>query len=72
MPTSTIATTVRILRVHAERLKTEFPQYSTSALVRVFLNLFFEGKIPEVHPLAQEEMVRAEKASMSATTKRVL
>ena len=68
---ATVGTTVRLYRTQIDSLKTVYPELSTSALVRALLTLYLSDKIPEVYPLALEEMVRAEQALKSNKTKQV-
>jgi hypothetical protein len=70
-PPLTTASTVRIFQAQADALKVDYPRLSTSALVRVLLQLFLTKKIPEAYPLALEEMIRADEAQRRQVTKRV-
>jgi hypothetical protein len=51
---------MRILKSQAEALKKEGA--SASALIRVLLHLYFEGRIPEARLLLPAEKHRAEEA----------
>jgi hypothetical protein len=61
----TTVTAIRIPRTQADALKRLAPSVSTSALVRVLLDLYFKGRIPEAYGKALAENKRTQKAILA-------
>ena len=61
-PQKTRGIGIRLSQTHYYLLQSPKYKGKGSALVRVLLALFFNGKIPDVNALFEEEVLRAEKA----------
>jgi len=62
----TVATTVRVLREQEEALRSLPIGISKSALVRVLLQLYLEGKIPQAHSMVLAEADRATRLQVNS------